>query len=936
VEKGHAPSPSLLRRGDELARLGQALEDAVAGRGSLVVVTGPPGIGKTSLLRAVLEQAPGAGVRARRARGSELERSFPLGVVRQLLELPLAEASPDVRAELLEGAEAAAVALDPRAMSAPDGDSSFAIAHAIYWLTANLAARQPLLLVVDDAHWADPASLRVLAHLAARLEDLPLALVIGQRDADPEADYRLLGALSAGAAAVLRPPPLDDAATGALLEAALGEAPDAAFTTACRRVTGGNPFLLGELAGALRADGVVPRGDHVSEVEAVAPSTVAHTVLLRLGRLPRDCVALARAVAVLGTGVGLEDAASLAGLEDAAAAAAADELVAAAVLAPSTELEFLHPVLRTVVYEDLGPGERGRLHAAAWSVLAARPGRSPAELAPHGLAIAPRGDPEVARTLMAAGIDALSRGAPVEAGKLLRRALAEPPPDPDRVRLLELAGQADLYTSDGAGAIAHLRETARLTRDDALRTHCLLTIARMIYSAQGAQPAVAALDAAIAGPLQGIAPELAVRVEADRQAMALQHESTAASADAAIPATTDDPFTACTVASQALLRADDAERAVTAGRLVFGPRGVPTLGGLQTMAMYQPVTALAYADDLEAARAAATGLVDASRRETMMSSLIAGLVQLAIVQTRAGELAGAEADARAAVDLPGVMPAQAQNASAWLALILLARGEVDAAADAVAVAAPALAAPPAVQHHVALAAHAGVLRAQGDVAGASASYAEYLGRQRRARVRTPWPWRLDAIRAFLADGDEPSARAEAARLEEDGNRWGAVSSRALALRARALVEDGAAVALLREALALLDGRPTRLEQARCELELGAALRRAGERTEARHVLAVGLDRAHACGALGLVSLAHEELVVAGARPRRLQFSGVDALTAAERRVAELAAGGLSNRVIAQQLYVTPKTVENQLGRVYGKLGITSRAELASALGVVPA
>ena len=115
------------------------------------------------------------------------------------------------------------------------------------------------------------------------------------------------------------------------------------------------------------------------------------------------------------------------------------------------------------------------------------------------------------------------------------------------------------------------------------------------------------------------------------------------------------------------------------------------------------------------------------------------------------------------------------------------------------------------------------------------------------------------------------------------------------------------------------------------MELGSALRRAGERTDARAVLADGLEQARRCGATGLAARAHEELVLAGARPRRLQFSGVEALTAAERRVADLAAEGLSNREIAQRLYVTPKTVENQLGRVYGKLGIASRAELADAL-----
>ncbi len=923
----------MLSREAETARLRTAMATAAEGMGSLVVVTGPPGIGKTTLLGAAQGTAMEHGMLVRRARGVELERSFPLGVVRQLLERPLAEADAALRAELLSGAEAAGVALDPGSVATPSGDVSFAVAHAMYWLVANLAARRPLALLVDDAHWADPASLRVLGHLAARLEDLPVALVLARRDADPHADIQLLGAIDAGAAAILRPAPLDVEASSTVLGAALGEAPDRAFTVACRRATGGNPFLLGELAGSLRADGVVPRGDQVHEVEAVAPSTIAHMVLLRLGRLPRACAAIARAVAVLGADVPLADAAALATEGDLEQAArAADALVDAGVLAAGERLDFLHPVLRAVVLEDIGPGERSRLHAAAWEVLSADRARTPAELAPHALAVPPAGDPVVSSVLTAAVIDALGRGAPVEAGRLARRALAEPPPDADRPRLLELAGQAELFTSDGSSAMLHLQETARLTKDPALRAHCHLTLSRMTYSMKGAQPAVAMLDAALAGPLCDLPEAILVRVQCDRNAMALQHESTAATADDHLPRVPGDPFTGCAVASQALLRADGADRARAAAQLFFGQERVLAESGLQTMAMYQPVTALALADDVDAARAAATLLVDAARQAAMVNSLTPALVQLAVTQLRAGELSGAEADARAATSLPGLLAGTSLGAHAWLAMILLARGDVEAAAESVTAIAPILANPPAVQLHVALAAHAGVQLARDEVDAAVISYRDLLDRQRRARVRTPWPWRLDAIRAFCAAGDAATAQAEVDALEADAARWGAGSARALAFRARALVSPSEpAVALLREAVDLLAGTPARLDEANALVELGSALRRGGERADARPVLADGLERARRCGAAGLAQRAHEELTLAGARPRRLQFSGVEALTAAERRVADLAAEGLSNRTIAQRLYVTPKTVENQLGRVYVKLGIASRADLADAL-----
>ena len=925
-----APATGLLSREHEVACLREAVGAAADGRGSLVIVTGPAGIGKTTLMTAAQHAAAEAGVLARRARGGELERDFPLGVVRQLLERPLAEAAPELRAELLQGAEAAGLALEPGAASAPAGDLSFAVAHALYWLIANLAARRPLALLVDDAHWADPASLRVLAHLAARLEDLPVILVVARRDADPAADVQLLGALEAGATTVLRPAPLDPEASSELLRGALGTAPDRAFTAACQRVTGGNPFLLGELAGTLRADGVVPRGDQISEVEAVAPSTIAHMVLLRLGRLPPAGAVLARAVAVMGADVDLADAATVAGLDPAQAAQAADSLVAAGVFAAGERLEFMHPVLRTVVLDDLGPGERGRLHAAAWRALAADPARTPSELAPHALALPPSGDPDVAAKLMIAVIDALARGAPVEAGRLARRALAEPPPDADRPRLLELAGQAELYTSDGTSAMVHLRETARLTSDPVLRAHCHLTLARMVYPVHGAEAAVAMLDAALTGPLSDLSGEVLAGVRSDHDAMALQHETTAAAADARIPRVAKDRFSACAVAAQALLRADDAERARTAGALVFADSGGLVKGGTQRMAMYQPVTALAMADALDEARRAAASLIDAARGEAMMNALAPALVQIAVVQWRAGELPGAEADARAATQLPAVFPGIVLGAQAWLAIILLARGDLDGAAEAVAATAPIRKSPPAVQLQIAMAAHAELRHAQGDAEAAAAIYRDLLDRQRRARVRTPWPWRLEAIRAFGEAGGPVAEEVDA--LREDAERWGAGSARALALRAQALTaaEPEAAVAALRAARELLCETPARLDLAAVTVELGSALRRGGERSEAHDLLREGIDRARACGATGLVARAHEELVVAGARPRRLQFSGVESLTAAERRVAELAAGGLSNRAIAQRLYVTPKTVENQLGRAYGKLGIASRAELTDA------
>jgi DNA-binding CsgD family transcriptional regulator len=146
-----------------------------------------------------------------------------------------------------------------------------------------------------------------------------------------------------------------------------------------------------------------------------------------------------------------------------------------------------------------------------------------------------------------------------------------------------------------------------------------------------------------------------------------------------------------------------------------------------------------------------------------------------------------------------------------------------------------------------------------------------------------------------------------------------------------LVQGAKGIALLEKAVEKLAASPGRLDEAWTLVDLGAALRRSGKRREARDPLRKGLEAARRCGATALVERAHAELVTAGARPRRLMFSGAESLTPSERRVAAMAADGQSNRDIAQALFVTVKTVETHLGRAYNKLGISSRKEIAAAL-----
>jgi ATP/maltotriose-dependent transcriptional regulator MalT len=194
------------------------------------------------------------------------------------------------------------------------------------------------------------------------------------------------------------------------------------------------------------------------------------------------------------------------------------------------------------------------------------------------------------------------------------------------------------------------------------------------------------------------------------------------------------------------------------------------------------------------------------------------------------------------------------------------------------------------------------------------------------------PWRSDAAPALASLGEPDEARRLAAEELDRARSTGARRAIGIALVGCALTsERDDQVELLEEAVTTLEQSPAALEHARALTQLGAALRRAGRRADARERLAAGLDIAHRCGATALAAQAHEELLAAGSRPRRLALTGRDALTPSERRVAEMAAQGLSNRDVAQALFVTVKTVEMHLGRTYRKLGIGSRGELAEAL-----
>src|SRR6185295_19084434 len=215
-----APSPRLLERAPELAAIGEALDAAAGGAGACVVLEVPPGLGKTTLLQATRAAATERGLTVLSARAAELEEAFSFGVALQLFAGAVARADAAERGRLLAGAAAHSAPLfgsAPAAEGIPDEEQSFALFHGLHWLTANLAERAPLVLAVDDAHWADLPSLRFLHYLLQRLDELPVALVIAARPERERRQGRLVQRLAGSpVTTALRLDPLSPRAVSAL------------------------------------------------------------------------------------------------------------------------------------------------------------------------------------------------------------------------------------------------------------------------------------------------------------------------------------------------------------------------------------------------------------------------------------------------------------------------------------------------------------------------------------------------------------------------------------------------------------------------------------------------------------------------------------------------------------------------------------------------
>jgi DNA-binding CsgD family transcriptional regulator len=943
--QGDRRASALLERRRELAEIESSIADARSGKGGLLVVEGAAGLGKTRLLEAA--RAAAADLRVLTARGTELERDYPFALVRQLFEPLLSAMGDPLAAELFEGPAAAARGalglVDDGAPPMRSSNGSFAVLHGLYWLTAALSERSPLLLAVDDLHWADAASLDFLRFLLPRLEELPVLLVVACRPREPGTARAVLEVVTDPIARRVSPQPLSREAAGALISGELGEEAEAPFAAACHEVTGGNPFLLSELARALAARSVAPRAARAGVARAIAPDQVTRSVLVRLGRLAAPAHSVARALAILGEGSDHGLVAALGGLDARQTLDAADELRAAAILDPGAPLRFLHPLVRTALYADIPAGERAAAHAHAAALLRDR-GARPEQIAVHLLASEPDGDREAVETLLAAGARAFSSGAPASAITYLMRALREPaPPDlrPGVLRSLMVAGVRTADASVYEAIEPDLR--AELERNPQLIGRWAVPLSVWMGLNGRIDEAVPLLERGIRAAVHDRAYDRAFRIEAQlssfEQLSPAQTRSRLEryreqiepdSPNGRLAAAVDAAW--CMTHGTAAQGAELARRALHEGK-IFSEQPELLAPGWAMIALWS-------AGALDDARVVAERAVAIAQEHGAPWEMAATWLLRGSTAAVRGELAVAEADHRQAVHVArlGKLRAVIPLFAGALAGVLVDRGALDEAAAELERSAATTR--EAVWFSLTEVLRGRLLLARGRPQEALTQLVAFQ-RRMEAWGLEGMPFiqpRVWAARAAMALGDRVRARQLAEAELVHAERWGAAAPLARVDRALALtLDDADRIALLQQAVELLETAPELLERARALAELGAALRRARRRAAAREPLREALALARRCGAIPLAKHVSEELAATGERVRRYAPIGVESLTASERRVAEMAATGMTNREIAQALFLTVKTIEMHLSASYDKLGIRSRRLLADALdgGVAP-
>jgi DNA-binding CsgD family transcriptional regulator len=922
----------LLERHRELT----AIEALLQTPGEILLIEGGIGLGKTALVEAACRRATELGHEVVRSRGSELEVEFAFGVVRQLFDRRVSRAED--RDTLLAGP---AVAVRPLLVGGSAdslaSDRSFAVLHGLYWLAANLAAARPLLLVVDDAHWTDEASLRWLAYLATRLEGLTISMLVALRPTRTAGTVRSLLALRTAASAIVHPTALSEAAVGEIVAATVGDRAGDRLRNAVWVASGGNPLYVNELLRAIETGDRWPSDVDPSTLLVGGRDAIARRVVARVREFHPSALDFAQALAVLGDECELRHAAAVADLPMTEAARIAAGLVRLEVLATDRPPRFIHPIVRDALESSLPSDRRDAAHLAAAHVLHAE-GALAGRVGAHLVGVAPAADRWVLQRLREAARAALANGAPQTAATLLARALAEPPPQTERLEVLRETARAEAAAGMET-ACARLEEALRCAAEPRERAEIALEAAE-VYAAlfrwtnavdviERVLTESAEVDNSLVSQLEGalVVCGLHDARRASRVAPVLERLASRAVTGSAAEALGVARGMAMVLAG---LPVDEAAVPLEYALAIGGTRSE----NWDTRAAL--LWSLIAAERFEAVALALQPMMAEAHRSGSARGLVASYSTLGLLKLRLGMLPEADAAARVALRVlqDGDFAPGLPFAATVLADVAIEAGELDEAQALLALL-PQEGWPPGVGTVLIPAARGRLRLAQGRPAEALADF------QTCATMFSSDIWgtemrdagylnaRAGAAQALMRLGNRERARELAEAELSDATLFGAPRALGIALRTAGLTDrGGTGLERLTESVAVLRRSPALLERAHSLAELGAALRRNGQRAAARQPLAEALDLAARCGARPLAARARDELKATGARPRRAWRAGIEALTPSEMRIVRLAVDGRSNREIAHELYVTVKTIEGHLSRAYTKLGIEGRAQLA--------
>ncbi|MET8677171.1 AAA family ATPase [Streptomyces sp. NPDC004647] len=899
----------LVGREEELCSIDELRTEVWGGYGTGVLIRGAAGMGRTALLRAACERARRAGALVFAAGADRLEADCPFGVVRQLFE--------DV-----DGS---------RPVPGLDG------LNELYDRAMELAADRPVVIAVDDLRWIDDASARWLAYLLRRTRRRRVLVMATTSLPTDVIDADLVSRFDHVIA-------LDGLRTEAVVDLAgdiLGTPVEKEFGASCHQATDGSPLLLHAVLCAMRESKRPVSPAVLSEVLASPPPVVMTWLRRTLATCGSGAGELVEVIAAFGEPVELDLAVATAELATARVAPLVDALVAARLLYWCRDRVSLRPpVVQAAVLVGLAPGAGRVLRARAARLLHSR-GAPAADIAAQLLRSGPLGEPWAADVLCAAAAQATAEGDSDRALDHLRSALREPMSSRRRSELMVHMGSAQ-PPADVGSAVGYLRRALDVTSDHSVQAGAARRLAGLLCLSERYGEGMRVLRN-VAGSARDRSPEVALSLEVEEALLGLCHLPSPDAAPARLAGRmdlTEEPENdalGILWSVRAMMSGLQRQQAVKLASRALD-RGLPQVN---EASLHHPmsVLTLAVAGELELAVHHAGQAVDQAHRSR---SALGGARALAVrseVNYRLGRLEDCQNDARACRDTllqfgSRRADGMAMAATARLADALVDSGDPDAAEHVIADVLAGQTVPANLLGTWLLTSRGRLRLAKGEIRQGVDDLLETGRRLDSWQVTNPAviPWRSLAGLGYAAMGKSSAARE---LIEEElalAHQWGSSRAVGMALRAAGRAAKGSAgVALLREAVAALSRSHASLEHARALADLGTALRTTNQLADARHHLRQAATSAQQCGAIALVRLARAELIAAGARPRRQAHCGLESLTPTERRVAHLAARGLSNREISERLFVVRRTVELHLSSIYRKLGVRGRVDLPARM-----